>query len=141
MIAMDAPERYEQLIAFLDSHLTGERHELPDGSLQFLGGDPPEVVVQLTETNVIVSEFAAVWESPFTLTARPRRVGALKWRRLPETSLFNALGTLIKGARESRLAAFRACAECGHNTAPEWLTAKAICHSCAEREQRQRSVH
>jgi len=138
---MDAPERYEQLIAFLDSHLTGDRRELADGSMQFTGGDPPEVIVLLTETSVIVAEFAAVWESPYTLTAKPRRVGVLKWRRLPETALFNALGILIKGAREARLATFRACEECGRSTAPEWMTAKAMCHGCADQEQRQRSIH
>ena len=101
---MDAPERYEQLIAFLDSNLPSpvDRQEAADGSVQFIGGEPAEVVVSLTETSVIVSEFAGVWETPFTFAARPRRVGVLKWRRLPETALFNALSALIKGAREAR---------------------------------------
>ena len=49
----------------------------------------------MTETSVIVSEFAGVWETPFTFSAKPRRVGILKWRRLPETALFNALAVLI----------------------------------------------
>ena len=72
---MDAPERYEQLIAFLDSNLPSpvDRQESADGSVQFTGGEPAEVVVSLTETSVLVSEFAGVWESAFTLAARPRR--------------------------------------------------------------------
>jgi hypothetical protein len=138
---MDAPERYEQLIAFLDSHLTGERHELADGSLQFVSGDPPEVVALLTETSVIVFEYAAVWSRQHTPTPKPRRVGLLKWRRLPETALFNALGTLIKGAREARLSAFRACQECGRLTAPEWMDEDQICRTCAELIRRQGIVH
>ena len=106
---MDAPERYEQLIAFLDSNLPSpvDRQESADGSVQFTGGEPAEVVVSLTDTSVLVSEFAGVWESAFTFAARPRRVGVLKWRRLPETALFNALSVLIKGAREARLSRFQ----------------------------------
>ena len=102
---MDAPERYEQLIAFLDTNLSApvDRQEAADGTVQFVGGEPADVVVSLTETSVIVSEFAGVWETPFTFAAKPRRVGVLKWRRLPETALFNALQVLIKGAREARL--------------------------------------
>jgi len=138
---MDAPERYEQLIAFLDAHLTGERHENADGSIQFVGGDPPEVLALLTETSVIVFEYAARWEPPHAMTPRPRRIGALKWRRLPETALFNALGTLLKGAREARLASYRACTDCGHTVAPEWMDTDGICQTCAQREQRGGIVH
>jgi len=55
-LAMDAPERYEQLIAFLDSNLPSpvDRQEAADGSMQFTGGEPAEVVVSLTETSVLV---------------------------------------------------------------------------------------
>ena len=58
---MDAPERYEQLIAYLSSHLPEPVEQLDgdDGALHFLGGDPPLVVAVLTETNVTISEFAA----------------------------------------------------------------------------------
>jgi hypothetical protein len=138
---MDAPERYEQLIAFLDAHLNADRQEHPDGSLQFVGGDPPEVIALLTETSVIVFEYAARWETAYTLTPKPRRVGTLKWRRLPETALFNALGTLLKGARETRLASYRVCTECGRTVAPEWMDTDGICQTCAQREQRGGIVH
>src|SRR4051812_6005316 len=101
----DAPERYEQLIAFLGSNLPTpvDRQEEVDGTLRFTGGDPPEVVVVLTQTNVEVSQFSGVWDSPFTFSARPRRVGVLKWRRLPENALLGALAALVKGAREGRI--------------------------------------
>lgn len=138
---MDAPERYEQLIAFLDSHLTGDRHELADGSLQFVGGDPPEVVATLNDTVVSVYVYAASWTTQHSLTPRPRRVGLLKWRRLPETELFNALGVLIKGAREARLSSFRACQDCGRSTPPEWMDDDRTCRTCGDRRRRQDIVH
>jgi len=130
---MDAPERYEQLIAFLDTNLSApvDRHEATDGTVQFVGGQPADVVVSLTQTSVIVSEFAGVWETPFTFAAKPRRVGVIKWRRLPETALFNALQVLIKGAREARLSRFRACRSCGRSTAPEWMHDDLVCQACA----------
>ncbi len=131
-----APERYEQLIAFLGSQLRNpvEQESDSDGSIRFTSGDPPEVIVVLTETSVIVSQFAGVWLSPYRFAARPRRVGALRWRRLPENALWTALTALIKGAREARLSQYRVCQYCERNTAPEWLEADDVCRSCAARE-------
>jgi len=138
---MDAPERFEQLLAFLEANLPApvERQESPDGSVQFTGGEPAQVVVSLTDTSVIVAEFAGVWESPLSFAARPRRVGLLKWRRLPETSLFSALTALIKGAREARQSSFQTCRHCGNNTAPEWLHGNGICQTCAD--QHSGAIH
>ena len=138
---MDAPERFDQLIAFLESNLPApvERQEGADGSMQFTAGEPAQVVVALTDRSVVVSEFAGVWESPFTLAPRPRRVGVLKWRRLPETSLFNALTALIKGARDARQSRFQTCRYCGNRTAPEWMHEDGVCQSCAD--QHSGAVH
>ena len=138
---MDAPERFDQLIAFLESNLPApvERQEGADGSMQFTAGEPAQVVVALTDRSVVVSEFAGVWESPFTLAPRPRRVGVLKWRRLPETSLFNALTALIKGARDARQSRFQTCRYCGTRTAPEWMHEDGVCQSCAD--QHSGAVH
>jgi hypothetical protein len=138
---MDVPERYEQLIAFLDSNLPSpvDRQDAADGSIQFVAGDPAEVVVSLTDTSVIVSEFSGVWESPFTFVAKPRRVGIVKWRRLPETPLLNALTALVKGAREARLSRFEVCSYCGHNTAPEWMHDDGVCQACAD--QHSGAIH
>jgi hypothetical protein len=137
----DAPERYEQLLAFLGSNLPTpvERHEEVDGSIRFTGGDPPEVVVVLTDSSVIVSQFSGVWESPFTFAAKPRRVGVVKWRRLPENALLSAIGALIKGAREARLASFETCQYCGRRTAPEWLHDEGVCQACAD--QHSGAIH
>ena len=136
-----APERFEQLIAFLGSNLPApvERHEDVDGAIRFTGGDPPEVVVVLTDSSVVVSQFSGVWESPFTFSARPRRVGVVKWRRLPENALLNAIAALVKGAREARLASFVTCQYCGQRTAPEWLHDEGVCQACAD--QHSGAIH
>jgi len=135
-LPLDAPERYEQLIAFLGSQLPApvEQDLDPNGDMQFAGGDPPEVVVVLTQSSVVVSEFRGVWETPLKFVPKPRRVGLIKWRRLPETALWNALGALLKGARQARLDRFQVCQYCGQNTAPEWLYADRLCQSCADRQ-------
>ena len=133
---MDGTERYEQLIAFLGSQLPAPVDHEPggDGSVIFTGGDPAEVIVLLTESSVVVSEYAGVWNSD-GFVVKPRRVGVLKWRRLPETSLMNALADLIKGAREMRLARYRACSCCDEKNPPEWLLDDDVCHRCAERQR------
>jgi|ERR1700694_816110 hypothetical protein len=130
---MDNPERYEQLIAFLDSQLPRpvDRQAFANGALEFTGGDPAQVVVLLTDTSVVVSEFAGVWETPFNFVAAPHRVGLVKWNRLPETPLMNAISALIKGAREARLSQFQTCQYCDTNTAPEWLHDDHVCQACA----------
>ena len=136
---MDVPERFEQLIAFLGSQLPApvDQQSLADGSIQFTGGEPPAVVALLTQSSLVVSEFAGVWETPFTFVARPRRVGVVKWRRLPENALLAVVSSLIKGAREARLAAFQTCVYCGQRTAPEWLHDEGVCQSCADRHSGQ----
>jgi hypothetical protein len=103
-----------------------------DGSVRFIGGEPPEVVAFLTHSSVIVSEFAGVWKTPFEFIAKPRRLGVLKWRRLPENALLDALSALIKGAREARLASFQICRYCDRRTAPEWLHDDGVCQACAD---------
>jgi hypothetical protein len=132
---MDQPERYEQLIAFLGSRLPSpvDQQHGADGSRQFIAGEPPEVVVLLTNSSVIVSEFDGVWEDAYTFVKTPRRVGLLKWRRLPENALWSALMALIKGAREARRSRFQVCQHCGQTTPPEWLHDDQVCQACAER--------
>ena len=134
--AMDVSERFEQLIAFLGSQLPAPVEQQPsdDGSIVFIGGAPAEVVVQLDESNVIVFEYAGVWETD-GFVVKPRRVGLVKWRRLSETAVMNAVSTLVKGAREMRLARYRSCSSCGDKYAPELLFSDDVCHRCIDRQR------
>ena len=132
---MGDDERFEQLIAFLGSQLPAPvDQQSADGALIFTGGEPPEVVVHLTESAVIVAEYAGLWDANRGFVVTPRRVGALKWRRLPETPLMSALSALIKGARDVRLARYRPCSVCGQKTPPELLFADDVCPACGERQ-------
>jgi hypothetical protein len=127
-------ERFEQLMALLGSQLPApvDQQTASDGSMVFTGGAPAEVVVNLADSSVVVSEYAGVWESPDRFVVKLRRVGMLKWRRLPETSMMNALSALIKGAREMRLARYRPCTVCGAKHPPEALFSDDVCYSCEE---------
>ena len=131
---MSLDERFEQLIAFLGSHLSApvDQQSADDGTLVFIGGSPAEVVVHLTSTKVTVSEFAGVWQPAGHLEMKPRRVGTLLWQRLPETPLLNALSALLKGARETRLGRYRPCGSCGDSYPPELLVADGMCAACVE---------
>jgi hypothetical protein len=133
---MKTSERFEQLIAFLTSHLPEPVEQLPDdkGGIIFTGGFPGEVVAHLTASSVVVAEYRVVFERRSNPMVGPRRVGALRWRRLPETELMNALGSLIKGAREVRLARYRICATCGQRKPPEWMQDLDECVECAARD-------
>ena len=134
-------ERYEELIAFLASNLPVpvEQQEDAGGVIRFTGGDPPEVVVLLTRSSVVVASFAGEWETPLVFKATPRRVGLVKWRRLPENALLGAIAALVKGARDVRLAFYQICQYCGKRTAPEWLHDDGVCQACAD--QHSGAVH
>jgi hypothetical protein len=127
-------ERFEQLIAFLESHLPQPVEQQADdrGGIIFTGGSPAEVIAHLTGSRVTIASYAGLWETAFRLTVKPRRVGLVKWRRLPETQLMNALEQLIHGAREARLATYRTCSSCERRQPPEFMIAD-VCEDCAQR--------
>jgi hypothetical protein len=131
---MNTDERYEQLLAYISTHVPSPfTQEEVDGIVIFTGGEPGEVIVRLTPTAVIVEEYAVRWETPYRPVLRPRRVGLVKWRRLPESALMTVVGELIKGARETRRARYRRCAFCGRIQPPEQMADDTTCQSCAER--------
>jgi len=127
-------ERFEQLIAFLGSQLPApvDQEQADEGSIIFTGGTPAEVIVQLTRSAVTVLEYAGNWDTPDRFVVKPRHVGTVKWRRLPETATMNAVSALIKGARETRLHRYRHCSVCGEKTPPESLFGDDdVCGACA----------
>jgi hypothetical protein len=131
---VSADERLEQLIAFVGSQLPApvEQDVAHDGSMIFTGGAPAEVVVHVTGSSVVISEFAGYWEAPGRFVVKPRRVGSLKWRRLPESAMMSALSTLIKAARELRIGRFRPCSVCHAKHPPEALFGDDVCAWCSD---------
>lgn len=124
-------ERYEQLLAYIATHVPAPFVQEAFGeAVVFTGGDPGEVVVQLTDTAVTVSEYA-VRRDGTTAVIHPRRVGSLKWRRLSESTLMTLVGLLIRGAREHRLGRYRTCDSCGRRKPPEWMRDDHLCEHCA----------
>lgn len=127
-------EHYEALLAYIGTHVPRPfRQEEADGEIVFVAGEPEEVVVRLTGNAVIVEEYAIRWETPFHPTVRPRRVGLVKWRRLPESRLMRVVGELIRGASEMRRSRYRTCDVCGRSRAPEWMADAHVCRACDER--------
>ena len=133
---MRLDERFEQLIAFIGSQLGApvDQESADEGTLIFTGGTPPEVIVQLTQSSVSVLEYAGTWEAPEQFVVKPRLVGTVRWRRLPETPTMNAVSALIKGAREMRLGRYRRCSVCDEHTPPESLVADDVCSMCSEQQ-------
>ena len=135
---MSLDERFEQLIAFLGSQLPGpvEQESASDGVLMFTGGAPPEVVVQLTPSAVTVLEYAGIWDSAERFLVKPRHVGTVKWRRLSESATMNAVASLIKGARETRLGRYRRCSVCDGKNPPESLFGDDdVCTACLQQQR------
>jgi hypothetical protein len=132
---MATSEHYEQLLAFIATHIPAPfTQEEADGMMIFTGGSPGEVIVRLTETAVVVEEYGVKWATPYTQVVRPRRVGLVKWRRLPESQLMTVVGELIKGAREMRRSRYRTCLFCARTRPPEWMSSDSTCQGCAEKQ-------
>jgi hypothetical protein len=116
-------------------------HELPqpvthetalDGATLFVGGDPGEVVVRLTDDVLTVSEFAVEWQGPHTPVTRPVELGRVHWAWLPGVEAMSVLNALIEAARRSRRAKYRRCGACEQVKPPEWMHDEDVCQDCAE---------
>lgn len=128
------PLAWEALVASLI-------HELPqpvknetalDGAMVFVGGDPGEVVVRLTDDVLTVSEFAVEWPGPGTPATRPIELGRMLWQWMPEVEAMRVLLALIEAARASRRSKYRQCRMCEQVKPPESMTDDDICRTCAE---------
>jgi hypothetical protein len=121
--------------------LTSAAHELPqpveqetarDGSIVLVGGNPADVIVRLTRSSIVVSEYAVEWQGPNDPVVRPLALGTLHWRRMPEIHALAALRTLVSAARDSRRAKYRTCVYCQTATPPEALHDDRTCQACAQ---------
>lgn len=125
-------ERYEAWHAFVAAHLSQPVHEdVREDGTYLTGGQPAEVVVRLQNGVVTVYEFAIRWQGASAPVVRPRKVGMVSWRRLPERAAMRAVQGLIQGARESRLEKFLTCERCGLRQPPEWVDRWNVCQGCS----------
>lgn len=131
---MELPEQYEQWLAFIASMLPQpvDQQHFADGSVLFEAGEPREVAVRLTPTVVLVSEYVVLTEGRRTPLVAVRRVGAVNWRRLPESDAMRVVEALVHGARQSRLSTYRVCRSCERRMPPERMHDEEVCQRCAE---------
>ena len=126
-------EKYEEWHAFVVAHLNDPVEEaVREDGTYLTSGQPAEVVVRIDDSTVTVFEYAVKWEDPFTPVIRPRRVGSVVFRRLPERAAMRAIQALIDGAREARQQKFRTCDSCNRQQPPEWMREPNICQACAD---------
>jgi hypothetical protein len=103
-----------------------------DGAEIYKAGDPPEVIVRLTSTEVQVYRPSFFWRNSHELTRDPQLLGTLNWRLLGRTDTFMACDNLIQTARRQRRESFRKCKYCGIIFGPEHMDGD-VCHGCEEK--------
>ena len=99
---MSTSEHYEQLLAFISTHLpTPYTQEEVEGVIVLTGGSPGEVIVRLrgspSSSRNMPSRGSAVQAGAAAATRRSGQVASI-----PESRLMSVVGELIKGTREMR---------------------------------------
>lgn len=128
------PVAYEEMLAFVLARLHEpiDQHEDAEGAVVITSGDPGEVIVRLTESEVTIAEYS-VWENGSARSAlRPITVGTVGWTALSADATMRAVTALIHLAREARTATFRVCSVCARATPPERMQSDDRCRECAE---------
>jgi hypothetical protein len=108
------------------------REDAEDGTVTYLAGDPGEVIVQLSQRAIAVSEFRVRLDASGVPVAIPRLLGRIRWPRLPDDRAIAAVEALISAARQLRRDSFRTCAVCERQTPPERLHRSGVCLECSE---------
>ena len=121
----------EEVRASLGEPLLEETGE--DGTIRFVGGEPGEVVVDLSRKEIRVSEFVIHWEV-HTPVLHPRWVATVAADRLRRKQVMKVLSAAVEVVRAARRSKYRTCTRCGKRTPPEWMHSDdAVCQGCAER--------
>jgi len=128
------PEGWEDWLAFFSAQLPRpvQARVGEDGTFMFTGGDPGEVIVQLTPSVIRVAEFSV--RVTDGLTIRPRWLGRVYWRRMPSILAIPIVERLIDAAREMRHSRFKTCQICEKRLPPESMFDDTICQRCTNRE-------
>lgn len=130
------PATFEEMLAFALAQLTApiEQHADEDGAMVMTGGEPGEVIVRLTESEVTVAEFAISWHGPDTPVVEPIAIGTVRWNEISAEAAMRVVKALVGAAREARLSTFGVCSMCERATPPEWMHSDDVCQACAEGE-------
>jgi hypothetical protein len=127
---------YEELLAFIAAQLNDpvEQQEDAEGAIVFTSGDPGEVIVKLTGSQVAVAAFAVSWHTPYDPVVEPIGIGVVNWCHISPEATMRAVKALIVAAREARRAKFSTCHMCERLLPPEWMHTEDVCQGCAKGE-------
>lgn len=103
-----------------------------DGAEIYESGDPPEVIVRFTPTEVQVYRPSFFWRNSHELIRDPQLLGTLNWRFLGYRDTFTACHNLINTAQKQRRETFRKCKYCENIFGPENMD-DDVCHGCEEK--------
>ncbi len=104
---------------------------------KIIAGNPPEVVVRLSEKGLLIAPYRAEWQGPAELKVAVSNVDLVGWGDLPAEAeqLRSYLSQKIEAARRTRKAAFKNCSLCHKSTPPEWMHDESTCQTCASSKQ------
>jgi hypothetical protein len=94
---------------------------------ELLGGDPPLVIVRVTDDEIRILQARWKWQGAHT----PSCTG-LPFARVPLRTSAARVAELIAHAWAKRLAEYRWCPRCQRRTEPEHML-ESLCHGCAQR--------
>ncbi len=103
-----------------------------DSAEIYESGDPPEVMVRITSTEVQVYRPSFFWRNSHDLVREPQLLGTLNWRLFGRPDTFTACHHLIQTAQKQRRKNFRKCKYCGNIFGPENMDDE-VCHGCEEK--------
>ena len=102
-----------------------------DGAEIYESGNPPEVMVRITSTEVQVYRPSYFWRNSHELIRDPQLLGTLNWRFLGRYDTLTAFLYLINTAQKQRRETFRKCKYCESIFGPEHMD-DDVCHGCEE---------
>ena len=96
----------------------------PDNSAEMHeSGDPREVLVGLTQTEVQVYRCSCIWTGPHGRVKDPQLQGTVDWRQTDAGLVYRGL---IQQGQKQRRRSFRKCRYCGETFGPEHRHSKDI---------------
>lgn len=98
-----------------------------------IAGDPPEVVVRVSDEGVVIAPYRAEWKSPYELKVVVSDVDLVGWGDLPAEieRLRTFLSQKFDTARKTRKATLKLCSLCSKTTPPERMHDESTCQACA----------
>lgn len=131
------PMEYSQLVSILKDMLPNpvSSENLPGGTVRLIGGDPGEVVADISEKMVDVSEFRLEQVSDRARILQPNLLGTLYWTLIPAWTTRRMLEELTATAANRHRGTWKDCIRCGVSTHPQNMTRSGVCTGCESQDE------